>query len=780
MDSTRSYNRHGSDGTINEYVEKFEEEIKEQAHAGQWQQNISMELANLRLRKFLQEAPIALAMTCGPVMNYVNTNYLKIFGYESMEQLSGTLLLNQVAPQCQETMYQYIRSQGEGDFESIDYETLAQRKDGSQFPVRIQIGRVIFGDEYAYLVGVQDISERNRNRRALAESEEKYRTLMENLDIGVLRIDPQGNILAVNSTLAHLVGFTSVEEALQVNILDFYQHPKEREDFLKRTFMENNVMHRELKLKKVDDGANWIASIKARLHRDQLGNMAWLDVVVDDVTEAKRVEEEMIRARMAAESASLAKSQFLSNMSHELRTPLNIIFGYSQLLSRDENLTVEQKEYIELINKSGEHLLGLINEILDLSKIEAGQLDTSSNTFDLYGTLINIDEMFRMRTEAKGLRMMVDLDTTLPRYIKADERKLRQVLINILGNAIKFTDEGTVILRAYGNNEDARSSSWPRKVIFEVEDTGSGLTSEEIQDIFNPFIQSAGGRKLSYGTGLGLTISRSYIQIMGGDIQVESWPGKGSLFRWSIQAGAPDKSKTILAADRRKVLRLVPGQTKIRILVVEDEELSRSFLKRLLQKVGFEVREAENGREALTLFECPSLFEQWQPDLILMDICMPVMSGEEATQRIKATPLGRQTIIIALTASAFKEDRAKMLDMGCDDFIHKPLTEKVLFNRIARHLGVEYLYQDDKLQNDESAHIDLKADWFAGLSVLWIENFRYTVITGDTNSMLQMLDELPKTYDLLRAVLKTLIDKYQLDIIIAVLETVKGEQAFES
>ncbi|MCP4693142.1 MAG: response regulator, partial [Desulfobacterales bacterium] len=426
-----------------------------------------------------------------------------------------------------------------------------------------------------------------------------------------------------------------------------------------------------------------------------------------DITGSKLVEEELREARDAAEAANRAKSVFLANMSHELRTPLNAILGFSQLLGHDANMEPEQKEHLGIIRRSGEHLLNLINDVLDMSKIEAGRAVLVEKDFDLHHLMDVVEDIVRLKAEEKGLELVFRRDPGVPRYARTDEGRLRQALMNLLDNAIKFTGSGCITVRARRTPDaseppgsppsGASDVSTPKtsdvcSLVFEVEDAGPGVAPGELDVLFDPFVQTGAGRKSREGTGLGLPISRKFARMMGGDIEVESEVGKGSVFRLRIRAGIAEGAAVESAPPGRRVIALAPGQPRRRILVVDDKESNRLLLIKLLTLPGLELRQAENGREAMAIREA------WEPHLILMDMRMPVMDGFEATKRIKAAEKGRRPPIIAVTAGVFKKDRAAALSAGCDDFLSKPFIDAKVFALLAKHLALQFVYEERRVR----------------------------------------------------------------------------------
>lgn len=477
-------------------------------------------------------------------------------------------------------------------------------------------------------------------------------------------------------------------------------------------------------------------------------------------------------AKDTADAANRAKSEFLANMSHELRTPLNAILGFSQLMHRDDSLSTENQQYLHTINRSGEYLLGLINEILEMSKIEAGRITFNESEFDLYALLDNLEKMLKNEAKNKDLQLSFTCHQKVPRYIKTDESKLRQVLINLLSNGIKFTKQGKVCLEVNCDYDPSFEPQDSITLFFVVEDTGLGIALEEIDFLFEAFVQTSTGIKSQQGTGLGLPISYKFVQLMGGDIEVISTLGEGSKFTFSIKAHWTENlllnSTKVL---EEKVISLAPSQPNYRILIVEDNLNNRVLLTKLLTSLGFLIKEAKNGQEAV------SLWSSWQPDFIWMDIRMPIMDGYEATKEIRlqekklstdTTKNKPRTTIIALTASVFEEQRKAVLDAGCDDLLRKPFREQELLSKMSKYLGVKYIYQkqdniDSQDQLSNNSNVSLDSQFLQTMPPEWIGNLHHAAAQGNDDLLIELIAKIPSKNHYMIQALQALVNDFEFE-----------------
>lgn len=509
----------------------------------------------------------------------------------------------------------------------------------------------------------------------------------------------------------------------------------------------------------------WEAHLLQRVG-DQLG------VAVQQAELIQRLQE----ASDHAKAANHAKTEFLANMSHELRTPLNAILGFAQILGRDDSLNISQKDHIKTIRRSGKHLLDMLNDVLEMSKIEAGKIHLHEQCFDLFQLFDILESMFRLKAQSKQLRLKFIRREDVPRFILSDEGKLRQILINLLSNAIKFTKEGQVTLSVRADFGGIPPHQVNRQILlyFDVADTGPGIAAEELEDLFNPFIQTETGRQSSEGTGLGLAISKKFIQLMHGEISVQSKVNEGSCFSFYIRAQEPQD--VVILEEKPLIRGLAPDQPQYRILVVDDNDDSRSALVYLLAGVGFHVQEATDGYKAI------AMVEQYHPHLVWMDMAMPNLNGYEAVQVIRGLPQCDEIKIIALSASVFEHQREIMLSLGCDDFVSKPFVEHEIFDKIAQYLQVRYLY-------DESASAIVPTSPSSGMSLdhenlpeaildevnLLSENQKNDLIqaalSARENRLKSLIYQLPDRHRLLRDYLLRLTQNLSFETIIHIMES---------
>mgnify|MGYP001065226209 CR=1 FL=1 len=549
------------------------------------------------------------------------------------------------------------------------------------------------------------------NAEELQKQKDLLQSILEHAPVRVFWKDSALRYLGCNSQFARDAGLTRPDELIGKTDFELGWHEQAelyRADDL--AVMESGLPRLDYEEPQTtpDGHTIWLSTSKVPLLGEDNRVIGVLGLYTD-VTERKRNAEELehhrhhleqlvdertaelSRAKEAAETANRAKSVFLANMSHELRTPLNAILGYAQLMARDERIPAEDRKNLATINRAGGHLLSLINDVLEITRIEAGRTTVESHAFDLEATLVAVEEMTRIRAEAKGLALVVQRHGDLPAYVSGDAHHLRQVLINLLGNAVKYTDHGQVSLHIRTLDRD--------HIGFEVTDTGPGIASEDQKRIFHAFYQTAAGIAKGEGTGLGLTISREFVQLMGGKLAFESAPGGGSSFRFTLPL--PPTTAPGQTERHGRVIGIEPGQATCRHLVVDDHPDNRDLVIQLLEGVGFEVYAAADGEKAVAAFEAR------RPDIIWMDMRMPVMDGYEATRRIRALPGGDKVKIVALTASVFEEDRGAIIAAGCDEVVRKPIEEGHLFEVMARLLGLRFRYADGATAPEPARTVDL-------------------------------------------------------------------------
>ncbi|GBO55499.1 circadian input kinase A [Pseudanabaena sp. lw0831] len=561
----------------------------------------------------------------------------------------------------------------------------------------------------------------NRAVETMHQSEEQFRTIAESTSMAMLVSRLSDGAITYANTSAGTILQRESHDLIQRSIKDLYYLPAEWE-ILQQHFLQNQkVRDYEIRLCKANQEPLWVL---ASVHPLWLkGEQVLLNTFYDITllkkielalreSEAKlreqanlleqRVEErtyDLKLAKEAAESASRSKAAFLANMSHELRTPLNAILGFAQLMLYDQELNEQHQTDLQTICNSGNHLLAMINDILEMSKLEAGSVLLREKECSLYDIVDTARDMLYLKAQEKDLSFDVSIQPDVPPYIYTDEGKLRQILINLIGNAIKFTDSGHILVRVDVRNLPeniakiaGEVSEIPRCLCFEVEDTGAGISEAEVLTLFQPFVQTDSGKRSQEGTGLGLSISYNYVRLMGGQMFVISKVGEGSTFRFDI----PVKSLDLFSFDSptkslRRVIGL-EGNQVYRILIAEDMRLNRQLLTRILSPLGIEVREVTNGQDAI------DVWQSWTPHLIWMDVRMPIMNGQEATSAIRELEkaqniaASQKVQIIALTASLVEIREEDLFLNGFDGFLSKPFTEDKVFDRMAEHLNLKYIY----------------------------------------------------------------------------------------
>ena len=631
-----------------------------------------------------------------------------------------------------------------------------------------------------YIVLVHDITERKRLEVNLSKSEQQFRAIADYTYGWENWVGTDGKTIWTNPAVHRLTGYT-VDEFMALpnapeSLIDRADLPRiiqAGEDVLQGKSAEDV----EFQLHCKDGSVKWAVISYHPIYDDRCNSLGYR-TSIRDISQRKQAEWDLQQAKAAAEGAlqqaedaNKAKTAFLGYMSHELRTPLNAIMGFAQVLERDPALTPRQAKHIQTIIRSGAHLLELINEVLDMSKIEAGQARLNPATFNLPLLVDDIETMFSTRVDVKGLKLSVEKGQNLPAYLNADEGKLRQVLVNLIGNAVKFTDSGQVTLRvrailpATGLLNDKKEL----RIGFDVEDTGPGIGSEDIQRIFNPFQQTRSGMKAG-GTGLGLSISKKFVEMMGGSLSVTSKVGQGSCFHFEVlaekSAHYPEQEEKL---PEQYVIALNPGSGPIRVLAVDDIEENRSLMRELLEPAGFEIVEAGNGQEAL------DVFERVHPHAVLMDMRMPVMDGYEASRRLRATDAGKNIPIIGVTASAFEDDEGKVLAAGVDVYIRKPFRAEQIFEALAQLLGLQYDFAAGPgVSGDQSSKARLTPEAIAEIPQGLVAQMCEAVEDGDMVLLAELTREVQKINPQTARALQLLADQYEYNTLLVWLN--KGER----
>lgn len=670
------------------------------------------------------------------------------------------------------------------------------------------VNRGIF-DENGQIVEYQgvgrDISQRKRIEEALKASEHFLQKVAHTVPQVLYLLDlSQNTTIYLNRQCDAVLGY-SPEEIYSssgdwlINCI----HPDDRHLYYNITsrfinLTDNEILATEYRFRHKNGEWRWLQAREVVFARDANGVPTQILGAIEDISVSKMAEVLLAQAKEAAEAANKAKSVFLANMSHELRTPLNVILGFSRLMSNDTNFSKEQQENLNIICRSGEHLLALINQVLELSKIEAGRETLNESNFDLYYLLVLLEDMFSLKAKDKGLQLTFEHEANVPQYIRTDEAKLRQVLINLLNNAIKFTDAGRVSLkvsidiREMGmdnptqlNEENSILSVYNTHLICEISDTGVGIAPEEFDKLFKPFVQTTSSQQAQEGTGLGLAISCQFVHLMGGEITVISHgqvftksekklnvtffdeSQKGATFKINIPVGICNENEVEKLPQSRRAIGLAPNEPEYRMLVVDDNYYNRKLLVKILANLNFQVREACDGKQAI------EIWQSWEPHLIWMDMRMPVMDGYEATKQIKATTKGQATAVIAITASVLEEEKTVILSAGCDDFVRKPFQEQTIFDIMTKHLGVSYVYEslelDSHPENVAGEPLNLTSVLTA-MSRKWIVKLHQAALDADSDKVSKLLGEIPSSYVLELQTLRDWVKKFEFEKILDLTE----------
>jgi PAS domain S-box-containing protein len=585
-----------------------------------------------------------------------------------------------------------------------------------------------------------DVHDRKQAEAALKQANAEMNALFLAMDQIILVGDRQGRILKIPQTRRQ-IRYMPAHEIIGKTLDQIIPLPLAVQftAYLNHALDSRQIQNIEYSLP-VGDEEVWSAATISAIDDK---SVMW---VVYDITQRKRVEQELQQAKQLADQASQAKSEFLANMSHELRSPLNAILGFTQLLHRSPNLTAEQTENLNIVLRSGEHLLTLINNVLDLAKIEAGRTSLNEIDCDLHQLLDDVVNLFRLKAIEHHLQFHIHR-THVPRYIHTDQLKLRQVLINLLSNAFKFTSVGSVTLTISGAAQESGAFTLDVTPLhFAITDTGVGIAAQDVEEIFTAFGQTSTGQQMRQGTGLGLTISQQFVRLMGGEVQVHSVLGEGTTFSFQIPVKVVAAPQGLVLLP--PVVGLKPGQPLYRILVVDDQWQNRQLLVKLLSPIGFVVDTATDGQTAI------EKWEQWSPHLIFMDMRMPGLDGYTATKQIKATTKGQATAIIALTASVLEHDQTITLSIGCDDFIRKPFQTADIFAAIHKHLGVEFCYAEVATTTAEADPTTLTASDFSGLSQVWRQQFQQAINYADIATIQQLIDQIQASHPDLAKILQ--------------------------
>jgi PAS domain S-box-containing protein len=611
-----------------------------------------------------------------------NPALAKMFGFESPEALKNSF--PEFPELCENPAdWRDALAAASATTEPVRMELAFRRKDGTKLVTNVHLRLVKAGaGRQALFEGmIEDVTDRVLAGQALKTAEERYRDIFENAPMGIAQTTPEGRFLNANPALAHMYGYSSAEELISGGgevSERLFARSEESERLAELLRQGDRVENFECLVRRRDGSLKWTMS-NIRVIRDEEGKVLCYDSFVTDIDKRKRAEAELQVAVSEAERANQAKSEFLAGMSHEIRNPLNGIIGLTEL-TLTSDLDEEQSENLQMVRESGRALLSILNDVLDISKIEAGKFELLEEEFDIRRVVNTCAGMFALEAKSKGIELGHRVAEDVPEEIVGDPLRLRQVLVNLLGNAVKFTTSGSIELQVSRTREGSDDRLGKQGLLFTVKDTGSGIPEDKLEEIFESFSQAGGSVARSKGVGLGLAISKRLVEFMGGRLWVRSEYGKGSSFSFTAVFGEPGSA---LAGES-----IVSGPRELRplrILVVEDDETNAMLTRRMLESRGHEIEYAPNGEVALGILKRDKF------DLVLMDIQMPVMDGMEATRKIRSglNGVNRGLPIIALTAHAMKGDKEKFLAMGMNDYVTKPVDQEVLLQALERAITAE-------------------------------------------------------------------------------------------
>ena len=612
---------------------------------------------------------------------------------------------------------------------------------------------------------LSNIVNREKVENSLRISEERMRFFFERQLVGMAFTSPEKGWIQVNDKTCEMLGYSREELANMTWEEMTYPEdlPADINEFkrLLRGETDSYMLEKRFVRK---DGSLVFANLAVGCVRRNDRSVDYLLALMEDITDRKRAEEsiqnlnkELRLMLSAAEAANKAKSLFLANMSHELRTPLNAIIGFSNILRRDPHLDLSQRHNLDIVSRSGEHLLSLINDVLEMAKIEAGRVQLEIAPFDL-GTMVqDVGNLMRLRAQQKGLRFLIDQSADFPKYIQGDEARLRQILVNLLSNAVKFTTQGVVSIRL-----DIKQNA-PHYLVIQVEDSGPGIAPEDQKHLFEPFVQLE-ELNARNGTGLGLAITQQFVQLMGGSISVESTPGKGSLFRVELPVQIAKASDVTKPASRGKVIGIAGEHPTYRILIAEDRPENQLVLLQTMSELGLEVKLANNGEQ------CLKLFQDWQPHLIWMDRQLPTMNGMETTKHIHQLAKSQAVKIVAVADSLLKEQQQEMLDAGMDDIVRKPYDVEEILECLSRQLGLSYVYQSDEA-TEEGEPLVLTQAMLANLPTELRQQFKEALETLDSERIVAIIGQIGAMDTELGRTLSRLADEFDYPAILSVLDS---------